>query len=383
MNNQVFTTQIGGASNRLPLRFVILVLLLLVGMATDFKRFTDREIEARQNMLPVNVAVQTALWPGLDDSASPMREHTYHLPNTSASLLRYFHGLGFQPNALDAGNRGVPRVFVNVLPDDFTAMEDMEARKGLFIRMVLPLVLKENERLQTLRDKAFRLAKRLENNPAISPEAPLSPAFLSPKEAAWLKDMSRQYKVKASGSKRKAQAYGLREQLAELLRRLDEVPASLALAQAAKESGWGGSRFVRQGNALFGQWIFSKKGEGIAPLNRPQNATYRIRSFDSLGESVKAYVHNLNTHYSYQSFRLKREALRKNDLRLDGLLLAAGLRNYSILRDAYVKRLRTLMRQNDLPGLDHLELSRQGVAGLTGSPRPTEVNLPSYRVASQ
>ena len=140
----------------------------------------------------------------------------------------------------------------------------------------------------------------------------------------------------------------------ELLRRVDIVPPSLALAQAAEESGWGVSRFARRGKALFGQKVF-RGGEGLVPLERPDGARYRVRSFDRVIDGVRAYLHNLNTHYAYARFRRVRARMRQEDGTLDSYGLAGTLLKYSERREAYLETIREIMQVNGLTVFDRLQ----------------------------
>ena len=151
-----------------------------------------------------------------------------------------------------------------------------------------------------------------------------------------------------------AERYGLETvDFHELLRRVDIVPPSLALAQAAEESGWGTSRFARHGKALFGQRIYGGSG-GIVPMARPKGETFRVRAFGSLMEGVRAYLHNLNTHFAYEGFRRARAAMRQRG-RIDGYGLTATLRNYSERRGAYLDTIRAIMRFNGFHVLDRAQ----------------------------
>ena len=140
----------------------------------------------------------------------------------------------------------------------------------------------------------------------------------------------------------------------ELLVRMDIIPTSIALAQAAKESGWGTSRFALEGNAIFGQWTWS--GQGIAPLDRASNKNHKILKFPILRASVKAYKNNLNTHKSYAKFREKRTDLRKKNKKISGLELTATLNNYAQTGSEYTKILNKFIRQNRLTDFEPVSL---------------------------
>lgn len=136
-----------------------------------------------------------------------------------------------------------------------------------------------------------------------------------------------------------------------LLRRVDTVPPSLALAQAANESAWGTSRFSREGYNFYGQWCF-EEGCGIVPNKRDAGKNHEVAAFDSPQESVDRYINNLNTHDAYKPLRLIRARLRDQDKSVTGLELAGGLGKYSERGDAYISELRSMMRFNDLGEYD-------------------------------
>ena len=135
---------------------------------------------------------------------------------------------------------------------------------------------------------------------------------------------------------------------------MDIIPTSIALAQAAKESGWGTSRFALEGNAIFGQWTWS--GQGIAPLDRDSTKNHKILKFPILRASVKAYQNNLNTHKSYVNFREKREKLRNKKKKISGLELTDTLRNYAQTGSEYTKILNQIIKQNRLSDFELVRL---------------------------
>jgi Bax protein len=135
---------------------------------------------------------------------------------------------------------------------------------------------------------------------------------------------------------------------------MDIIPVSLAIAQAAKETGWGTSRFALEGNALFGQWTWS--GEGIKPAKSDSNATHKIMKFKILQSSVRAYQRNLNTHSSYKQFRMARAELRDNKRILDSLILANYLDKYAETGKEYIKALKKIIEQNNLTDFDDAKL---------------------------
>lgn len=153
--------------------------------------------------------------------------------------------------------------------------------------------------------------------------------------------------------RRLAERYRVPEELSDdevaevLLRRVDEIPESLVLAQAAKESGWGRSRFAIAGNALFGQRCFSE-GCGIVPARRVSGAIHEVRAFDTVADSVASYLLNLNTHDRYKALRLERQRRARAGLPVTGTALAGYATHYSERRDAYVAEIVSLIAQNGL-----------------------------------
>ena len=160
-------------------------------------------------------------------------------------------------------------------------------------------------------------------------------------EKQWIRQKLLEYKVKKGD-------------LNELLIRIDVIPTSIALAQAAKESGWGTSRFALEGNAIFGQWTWS--GQGIAPLDRDSNKKHKILKFPILRASVKAYQNNLNTHKSYLKFREKRSILRGKNKKIVGLELTDTLNNYAQTGSEYTDTLNQIIKQNRLLDFEPVRL---------------------------
>jgi Bax protein len=223
----------------------------------------------------------------------------------------------------------VPAVFLDKLPANMTTLQSTAQRKRLFIGAVLPLVLAVNDRIERVRTRVAALHKQQRSGRA-----------LGPAEIKWLARTATAFKTKP-------------KHLDQLLVRADTVPVPIALAQAAIESGWGTSRFAREGNALFGQWTW-QRGGGLVPERRETGADHSVRSFPRLIDSVIAYVHNLNTHRAYAKFRKARTALRDagGASAAGGLNpMIEGLSPYSTRGPAYVKEINTLIRQNRLSGL--------------------------------
>ncbi|WP_135081110.1 glucosaminidase domain-containing protein [Terasakiella sp. SH-1] len=251
---------------------------------------------------------------------------------TVNDLNQTFNKIGYELDPVLKGTSDVPRVFLTSLPIDLAKIKQSEERKSLFFRTLLPLVLKINEELHEKRAKVWRFRHRL--NIGLD---------IAGKDRIWLSGLFKRYRVEQGN-------------FDALLQKMDVVPPSLALAQAAEESGWGTSRFAREGNALFGQWTFNPKDKGIVPQGRDQGKSHRIKAFDSLADSLRAYVHNLNTHKAYLGLRKKRAAMRTSHQELSGYDLARTLDKYSERGEHYVTSLHSIMSQNELGRFDQTAL---------------------------
>ena len=220
----------------------------------------------------------------------------------------------------------VKPIYFTQFPRDLDELQSTQLKKETFIKIVLPLVVVENERILDDRKRLIILSEK---------------KFTTDSEKQWIRQKLLEYKVKKGN-------------MAELLLRMDIIPTSIALAQAAKESGWGTSRFALEGNAIFGQWTWS--GQGIAPLDRESNKNHKVLKFPILRASVKAYKNNLNTHKSYLKFRAKRSSLREKNKKISGLELTETLNNYAQTGSAYTKTLNQIIKQNRLTDFEPVSL---------------------------
>ena len=215
---------------------------------------------------------------------------------------------------------------VGMLPVELKQIQSTKERKELFIKIVLPLILSENNRIKRDRSTLFKILNKNINSKA---------------EKNWLNNKFKQYGV-------------VNKDVSTLKVRMDEIPVSLAIAQAAKETGWGTSRFAIEGNALFGQWTYS--GEGIKPAGSDKNDKHKVMAFSVLKASVRAYQRNLNTHSSYKEFRKVRAIQRDNDEPLNSLELANYLNSYAETGDEYTKTLKKIIVQNNLKDFDKAKI---------------------------
>lgn len=200
---------------------------------------------------------------------------------------------------------------------------------------------------------------------------------LSEEDKDWLAQQTKRLRVD--------QEMGSGQMFSLLLKRLDTIPPSLVLAQAANESAWGTSRFAQQGNNLFGQWCFSA-GCGLVPLSRPENASYEVAAFPSAFHSVRAYIQNLNRHPTYQELRDLRQRARNRNHHPTGVELAAGLGGYSERGGDYIREIRSMIRYNNLLWYDQRYrdtiVSRDNVPSLMELATASEEQLqPDYEPA--
>jgi Bax protein len=251
-------------------------------------------------------------------------------PGTSvasvAELVGKFREADYRFEDIAAG-RPVPRIIIRRFPPDLRDEEAADARKLMFLQALLPIVLYKNQEIR--RDR-----ERLASVHAAQVRGELSAA-----DGAWLERLYSRYRVDLGD-------------IDELIERVDVIPPSLALAQAATESGWGTSRSAREDNALFGQ--YADDGE-----------SYSIRSFDALLKSAQSYALNLNTHRAYRAMRAKRAEMRDAGKPLDGYVLASTLDGYSELGQKYVRYVRRMIKENRLSTLDQARLVGDDAALVT------------------
>jgi len=249
------------------------------------------------------------------------QEHDNTVSLNAETTSNLFNDLGYDLKGVRAGQKVKP-IYLTKLPKDLKTLGDTKRKRELFIKIILPLILDENSKITEDRVKLFSI---------------LSKNFNTVGERVWLKRRFKEYKIDD-------------QDLGKLKMRMDIIPVSIALAQAANESGWGTSRFALEGNALFGQWTWSKKG--ILPKKQDPNQTHKIMQFQILKASVKAYKNNLNTHNAYKEFREVRAQLRQENKQIIGLDLTKYLKNYAAIGEKYVIILEDIIEKNSLTDFD-------------------------------
>ena len=220
----------------------------------------------------------------------------------------------------------VKPIDIGLLPNEIKNISNTKKRKEMFIKIVLPLIVKENSKIRVDRKRLFTILSKNSNTDI---------------EKKWLEKKYKQYGVR-------------KNDLSTLKVRMDEIPVSLAIAQAAKETGWGTSRFALKGNALFGQWTWS--GEGLKPKNADEGKDHKVMKFNSLQLSVRAYLRNLNTHSTYKNLRKARTELRNQNKTLDSITLSKHLDKYAETGSQYIDVLQKIIEQNNLKDFDEARL---------------------------
>ena len=245
---------------------------------------------------------------------------------SASTIYQLFLDTGYDLNKVKKTKRVNIGNQLTQLPKELKNIQSVKKRKELFIKIVLPLILEENTKIKLDRKKLFSI---------------LNKSNTSLRDKKWLDIKFKQYGLK-------------NKDITSLKIRMDEIPASLAIAQAAKETGWGSSRFAQEGNALFGQWTWS--GEGIKPASVDKNSKHKVAKFKILKASVEAYQRNLNTHPSYKKFRKERAIQRDNNGKLNSLELVKYLDKYAETGAEYIKVLIKIIKQNSLTDYDEVKI---------------------------
>jgi uncharacterized FlgJ-related protein len=226
--------------------------------------------------------------------------------------------------------KAVEPIFLSKLPTGIKNINNIRERKKLFIKVILPLIIFENNKILEDRDNLSQIYRE---------------KTLNANELSWLKSKFKEYRIKDKN-------------MEELKVRMDIIPPSLAIAQAAYETGWGTSRFAMEGNSLYGVRTW-KKGRGIIPNERTEEQKFEVLSYKIIRASISSYKKNLNTHQSYKEFRSMRSQQRKKLRTISGLELSKYLNKYSEIGNQYVERLKKIIEQNSLMDFDDAILSRK------------------------
>ena len=298
---------------------IFLISLLLINIAVGFYNSFSKKKESKG--LSVNYTIKNTKI--FETNSSDV---TVDYISESSEMIEIFNKYQFSVDNL-LNNQSANLVIFSSLPSDFMDIQPIIERKRLFINTLIPIIYSEN--LQILNDRKKILDWWRESD---------GENFSRDFWPQWLFELSEKYGSSDSN-------------LGNLLMRVDIIPISLALAQSAIESGWGTSRYSREGNAVFGQYTFDES-KGLKPKDRNENDEFFIKKFPNLSESVRSYLKNINTHLAYADFREERKKLRMSGENLSGYKLVNFLKDYSERRESYVKDVKEIMSSNNFQKYD-------------------------------
>ena len=298
---------------------IFLISLLLINIAVGFYNSFSKKKESKG--LSVNYTIKNTKI--FETNSSDV---TVDYISESSEMIEIFNKYQFSVDNL-LNNQSANLVIFSSLPTDFMDVQPIIERKRLFINTLIPIIYSEN--LQILNDRKKILDWWRESD---------GENFSRDFWPQWLFELSEKYGSSDSN-------------LGNLLMRVDIIPISLALAQSAIESGWGTSRYSREGNAVFGQYTFDES-KGLKPKDRNENDEFFIKKFPNLSESVRSYLKNINTHLAYADFREERKKLRMSGENLSGYKLVNFLKDYSERRESYIKDVKEIMSSNNFQKYD-------------------------------
>jgi len=236
----------------------------------------------------------------------------------------------------------IPHIQINAVPADLKTAPIQE-KKTLFLRLMIPIILAEKKHLREKRELIEQIFSR--------EEAPITP-----ESSPWFTSLLKEYRVSLK--------LDFEAQKQQLLKKVDELPTSFILAQAAIESGWGTSRFAIEGNSLFGEWTYGKN-KGLVPNERQEGKSHQVKAFANISESVRSYIRNINRNRAYQELREIRAQMRQQNKKLDASKLAEGLIRYSEKGVDYVTTVQKLLNSPEFKLIESLDLQPESVASST------------------
>ena len=298
---------------------IFLISLLLINIAVGFYNSFSKKKDSKG--LSVNYTIKNTKI--FETNSSDV---TVDYISESSEMIEIFNKYQFSVDNL-LNNQSANLVIFSSLPTDFMDIQPIIERKRLFINTLIPIIYSEN--LQILNDRKKILDWWRESD---------GENFSRDFWPQWLFELSEKYGSSDSN-------------LGNLLMRVDIIPISLALAQSAIESGWGTSRYSREGNAVFGQYTFDES-KGLKPKDRNENDEFFIKKFPNLSESVRSYLKNINTHLAYADFREERKKLRMSGENLSGYKLVNFLKDYSERRESYIKDVKEIISSNNFQKYD-------------------------------
>ena len=303
---------------------ILLVSLALLNLAVGFYSSFNKSKQSKSTQ--INYTIENMKF---NDETSESKSVDYI--SQADEMLEIFKKYEFSVDSF-LNDESANLIIFSSLPDDFMEIKSVNERKKLFINTLLPIIYSEN--LKILEDRKKILDWWNESQ---------GENFSRDFWPSWLFELSEKYETSDSN-------------LGNLLMKVDVIPISMALAQAAIESGWGTSRYLREGNAIYGQYTF-EKDKGIRPERRESNEKFFIKRFSNLSESTRSYFKNINTHRAYVDFREERKKLRMNGVKLSGVKLVKFLTSYSERRDEYVKDVENIIQSNNFMKFDNSYLA--------------------------
>ena len=298
---------------------ILLASLILVNIAIGFYKSFSKIKNFRTNSISFKVQDKSVL-------GYFTKKSTVDYISEAEEMIDIFNKYNFSVDSF-LNNESSNLIIFSSWPKDFLDINSINKRKKLFINTLLPIIFLENRKILEDRKKILDWWNQSDGE-----------SFSREFWPSWLFELSEKYNYTESS-------------LGNLLIRVDIVPLSLALSQAAIESGWGTSRYLNEGNAIFGQYTYDKKS-GIKPKDRDENKKFFVKKFSNLSDSVRSYLKNINTHNAYETFRQERRKLRMNGESLSGNILADFLKNYSERNQAYVNDLKLLIESNNFMKFD-------------------------------
>ena len=274
--------------------------------------------------------VNSSFFEMVDNQKANTAANIYKLPLENTDITYNFLSKKTKLEDFKLAN-SIPNITISKLPEELKEINSVNDRKELFIKIALPLIISENEILNSQNKKIKQLKDNFK--------------YISKNDALWLIDKINKYKVK-------------NKSIDQLLVKVDVIPVSLALSQAAIESGWGTSRFAIEGNALYGQYVWGNDKDGMVPNERKNDEIFSIKAFSNLRESVASYMLNLNSNHHYNEFRNNRFILKNTDRKISGVYLAEFIKNYSI-EDNYSSKVIGIIKTNNLEDLDDMKIDRR------------------------
>ena len=251
--------------------------------------------------------------------------------NSYRKMQQIFFDAKYDLNKIRNGEADVPRIFIPNLPSDFNMIESQKEKKEMFIKFLLPLLLLKNEEIMAQRKRVIAIQDKVKAGKK-----------LSVVEKEFLNDVKAEYKTDSNS-------------IDDVLVKLDEMSVPMAIGQAIQETGWGESRFLIKGNALFAEWTWG--GEGMLPRARKSGLVHRIKTFPTLYHSVESYANNLNRTRYYAGFRQMRAKLREQGKELDGAYLMSSMLRYSTEGNKYILDVKRIIRDNHLNDFNHVKLA--------------------------